>query len=60
MNDGPDEETNDPLIADHRNFDKAQKWTKDDSKVDRMLYAGSRLDKAREVLAAAIYHRPRI
>jgi hypothetical protein len=25
-----------------------------------MLYAGSNLDKAREVYAAAIYHRPRI
>jgi len=25
-----------------------------------MLYAGSSLDKAREVFAAAIYHRPRI
>ena len=25
-----------------------------------MLYAGSNLDKAREVFAEAIYHRPRI
>jgi hypothetical protein len=25
-----------------------------------MLYAGNNLDKAREVYAAAIYHRPRI
>jgi hypothetical protein len=25
-----------------------------------MLYAGSNLDKAREVYAAAIHHRPRI
>jgi hypothetical protein len=25
-----------------------------------MLYAGSNLDKAREVFASAIYHRPRI
>jgi hypothetical protein len=25
-----------------------------------MLYAGSNLEKAREVFAAAIYHRPRI
>jgi len=54
------EETNDPLIADHRNFYKVEKWTKDGSKVDRILYAGSDLDKAREVFAAAIYHRPRI
>ena len=55
-----DEETNDPLIADHRNFYKVEKWTRDGSKVDHMLYAGSSLDKAREVFAAAIYHRPRI
>jgi hypothetical protein len=43
-----DEETNDPLIADHRNFYKVEKWTKDGTKVDHMLYAGSSLDKARE------------
>ena len=55
-----DDETNDPLIADHRNFYKVEKWTKDGSRVDHMLYAGSNLDKAREVFAEAIYHRPRI
>jgi hypothetical protein len=54
------EATNDPLIADHRNFYKVEKWAKDGSKVDHMLYAGSSLDKAREVFAEAIYHRPRI
>jgi hypothetical protein len=52
--------TNDPLIADHRNFYKVEKWTKDGSKVDHMLYAGSDLDKAREVFTEAIHHRPRI
>jgi hypothetical protein len=56
----PAEETNDPLIADHRNFYKVEKWTKDGSKVDHMLYAGGSLDRAREIFAAAIYHRPRI
>jgi hypothetical protein len=50
------EETNDPLIADHRNFYKVEKWTKDGSKVDRMLYGGSDLDSARDVFAAAIVH----
>jgi hypothetical protein len=54
------EETNDPVIADHRNFYKVEKWTKDGSRVDHMLYAGSSLDKAREIFAAAIHHRPRI
>jgi hypothetical protein len=53
------EETDEPLIADNRNFYKVDKWTKDGSKVDHMLYAGSSLDKAREVFAEAIYHRPR-
>jgi hypothetical protein len=33
---------------------------KDASKVDHMLYAGSNLDKARKIFAAAIKHRPRI
>jgi hypothetical protein len=27
---------------------KVEKWTRDGSKVDRMLYAGNSLDKARE------------
>ena len=49
-----------PLIANDRNYYKVEKWTKDGSKVERMLYAGSNLDKAREIFTAAIYHRPRI
>jgi hypothetical protein len=60
MSEWSDEETDEPLIADNRNFYKVEKWTKDGSKIERMLYAGSNLDKAREVFAAAIYHRPRI
>jgi hypothetical protein len=55
-----DDETDEPLIADNRNFYKVEKWTKDGSKIESMLYAGSNLDKAREVFAAAIKHRPRI
>jgi hypothetical protein len=55
-----DEQTDEPLIADHRNFYKVEKWTKDGARVERMLYASSNLDKAREVFASAIYHRPRI
>jgi hypothetical protein len=60
VSDRSDEETDEPLIADHRNFYKVEKWTKDGARVERMLYAGSNLDKAREVFASAIYHRPRI
>jgi hypothetical protein len=55
-----DEETDDPLRADDRNFYKVAKWMKDGGKVDRMLYAGNNLDKARDVFAKAIKHRPRI
>jgi hypothetical protein len=55
-----DEETNDPLVADVRNFYKVEKWTQDGSKVDSLLYAGNNIDKARETFANAIKHRPRI
>jgi len=55
-----DEETNDPLVADVRNFYKVEKWTRDGMKVDSLLYAGNNLDKARDVFANAIKHRPRI
>jgi hypothetical protein len=55
-----DEDTDEPLLADHRNYYKVEKWMKDGTKVDHMLWAGSSLDKAREIFAAAIKHRPRI
>jgi hypothetical protein len=55
-----DDETDEPLVADHRNYYKVEKWTKDGSKVDRMLWAGNNLDKARQRFAEAIKHRPRI
>ena len=60
MPNSPDEETTEPLIANDRNYYKVEKWTKDGARVERMLYAGSNLDKAREVFASAICHRPRI
>jgi hypothetical protein len=34
-------ETTDPLVADLRNFYKVQKWTRDGTKVDSLLYAGN-------------------
>jgi hypothetical protein len=55
-----DEETDNPLLADDRNYYKVEKWTKDSAKVDSLLYAGNNLKKARELFAAAIKHRPRI
>jgi hypothetical protein len=60
MSDRPDEDTNDPLIADHRNFYKVEKWSRDGLRVELMLYAGSSLDKARRIFEQATKHRPRI
>jgi hypothetical protein len=53
MSEWSDEETDDPLYADERNFDKVEKWTFDGSKVERLLY------KAQEIFAKAVKHRPR-
>jgi hypothetical protein len=54
------EETDNAFYADQLNFYKVEKWTKDGSKIDYLLYAGSSLDKAHEIFATAIKHRPRI
>jgi hypothetical protein len=58
--DWSDEETDDPLRADDRNFYKVEKWAKDGTKVDRMLYACNNLAKARDIFWGAVRHRPRI
>jgi hypothetical protein len=58
--DWSEEETEDPLVADARNFYKVEKWMRDETKVDSLLYAGSNLDKAQDIFAKAIKHRPRI
>jgi len=55
-----DEETDNAVEADLRNFYKVEKWTQDGMKVDSLVYAGNNLDKAREIFAKAIKHRPRI
>ena len=39
---------------------KLEKWTRDRTKIDRLLYAGNNLDKARDLFAKAIKHRPKI
>lgn len=54
------EETDNPLYADDRNFFKVEKWLKDCSKVDALLYAGNSLATAQVVFQQAIRHRPRI
>jgi hypothetical protein len=56
--DWSDQETDNPLRADDRNFDKVERWSKDGLHIARMMYAG--IEKARELFAEAIKHRPRI
>ena len=58
--DWSDEQTDNPRHADDRNFYKLEKWTKDGSEIDRLLYAGNNLDKARLLFQAAVKHRSRI
>ena len=55
-----DKETRDPLYADDRHFFKVEQWTRDGLHVERLLYAGNNLDKAEDIFARAIKHRPRI
>lgn len=60
MNNWSDEETDNPLYADDRNFYKVEMWTRDRMKVDALLYAGNNLGKAHEIFANTVRHRPRI
>jgi len=60
MSDWSDEETDNPLLADDRNYYKVEKWTRDGSKVDRMLYAGNNLERAKDIFTEAVKRRPRI
>ncbi len=53
-----EEETRDAIYADVRNFFKVEEWTADDLHVERMLYAGNRLDKALELFDTAIRFEP--
>ena len=46
------EETDNPLLADDRNFYKVEKWSRDEQCIERMLWVGNSLDKAREILDA--------
>jgi hypothetical protein len=51
MSDWSDEQTDDPLYADLRNFYKVEAWSRDGMRIDALLCAGSNLDKARESLS---------
>jgi hypothetical protein len=48
----------DPLVADRRNFFKVELWTRD-GHIERLLFAGNNLDKARALFAAYGKRRPR-
>jgi hypothetical protein len=54
-----DETTGDPVIADERNFFKVELWTPDDMHIERMLFAGNSLDRARAIFADFIREQPR-
>ena len=60
MSDWSDEQTDDPLYADDRNFYKVEAWSRDGMRIDALLYAGNNLDKAREIFVTTVKHRPRI
>jgi hypothetical protein len=60
MSNWSDEETDNALRADDRNYYKVEKWTRDGVKVDRLLYAGNNLGRAQGIFANAVKHRPRI
>jgi hypothetical protein len=53
------EETDDPLLADRRNFFKVELWTRDGQHVERLLFAGNNLDEARALFVAYGKRRPR-
>ena len=55
-----DEETDDPTDADRRNFYNVEQGSKDGMRVLDLVFAGSRLDKARRIFERIIQHRPRI
>jgi hypothetical protein len=57
---GSDEQTDDPVYADERNFYKVEAWSRDDLHIVMMLYAGSSLDRAREIFAAEVKRRPHL
>jgi hypothetical protein len=58
-NDPFHEETDDPLVADRRNFFKVELWTRDGQHVERLLFAGNSLDEARALFARYGKRRPR-
>jgi hypothetical protein len=59
VSDWSDEETNEPLLADHRNFYEVEQWSRDGIRVVRMPHARKSLDRARAIFEAEKRRRPR-
>jgi hypothetical protein len=53
------EETDNQLKADDRNFYKVEQWSRDRQRIERMLFAGNSLGRAREIFRAQSRRRPR-
>jgi hypothetical protein len=53
-----EEETRNPVYADDRGFFKVEQWTADDNHIAGMLYAGNRIDSARDMFDAVIGFEP--
>jgi hypothetical protein len=49
VSDWSDEQTDELLLADHRNYYKVEQWSRDGMRVERMLFAGNSLDRARAI-----------
>ena len=60
VNNWQDEQTDDPLYADDRNFYKVEAWGRDGIRIDALLYAGNNLSKAQEIFFTTVRHRPDI
>ena len=50
MSNWSDEETDDPIHADRRNFYKLEQWSKDGMRVLDLVFAGASVDKTKRRL----------
>ena len=60
MSNWSEKQTDDPHYADEHNFYKVEAWSRDDQHIVVMLYAGSSLDRARDIFDSEVKRRPRI
>jgi hypothetical protein len=60
MSNWSEKQMDDPHYADEHNFYKVEAWSRDDQNIVVMLYAGSSLDRARDIFDSEVKRRPRI